>query len=294
MTTTSKIITDINIPALKAFKKGKVRHVYDLGDKLLIVASDRVSAFDFILPNGIPGKGALLTKVSQFWFDFITDKFNHHLISTNVDEFPEETKPYKEILKDRSMLVKKTELIEVECVVRGYLVGSGWKEYQESGTVCGLPLPKGLKQADKLPEPIFTPAAKIDSGDINISFEKMKELIGNDLSELLKKKSLELYKLGADFAEKKGIILADTKFEFGQLNGDVILIDEVLTPDSSRYWPVEDYKVGISPPSFDKQIIRDHLEASGWNKKAPAPQLPEEVINKAAAKYQELADKLFN
>lgn len=283
-------LTEINLPTLKLFRKGKVRNVYDLGEHLLIVASDRISAFDVILPNGIPEKGKVLTRVSQFWFDKIGSDYDHHLISTNVDEFPAETQPYKEILRGRSMFVKKTDLIEVECVVRGYLIGTGWKEYQQSGTVCGIALPANLRMADKLPEPIFTPAYKaMDGGhDENISFEKMQSLIGTELSENLRKISLELYALGRDYAETRGIILADTKFEFGRIGDQLILIDEVLTPDSSRYWPKSEYQPGSSPPSFDKQIVRDYLESTTWNKQYPGPVLPEDIIKKASEKYLEL------
>lgn len=295
MTQASTVLTDISCPNLTPFKSGKVRNLFDLGDHLLIVASDRVSAFDYVLPEGIPEKGKVLTRVSRYWFDKISDKFNHHLISTDVNDFPEECQPYRSILEGRSMLVKKTKLIEIECVVRGYIVGSGWKEYQESGTVCGLPLPNGLQQADKLDEPIFTPAFKASDGhDENISFERMVELIGQDLAETLRDKSIELYLYGRDVAESKGIILADTKFEFGTIDDDIVLIDEVLTPDSSRYWPKDAYRPGISPPSFDKQIVRDYLEESGWDKTPPIPHLPESVIEKASKKYLELERLLYN
>ncbi len=293
MTTTSEVITHIDLP-LKKFKQGKVRNVFDFGSELLIVSSDRVSAFDYILPNGIPNKGKVLTRVSAFWFDHTRDIAPNHMISIDMANFPNETQPYRKTLEGRSMLVKKTELIEIECVVRGYLVGSGWKEYQQSGTVCGIELPKGLQQADKLPEPIFTPSTKASEGhDENISISKMKDAIGAELTQKLLEKSLAIYKKGRDFADSKGIILADTKFEFGLLNNEVILIDEVLTPDSSRYWPKSDYRPGISPPSFDKQIIRDYLESSGWDKKPPAPQLPEAIITKTAEKYLELERKLL-
>ncbi|MSR88499.1 MAG: phosphoribosylaminoimidazolesuccinocarboxamide synthase [Candidatus Margulisbacteria bacterium] len=284
------ILTEINLPTLKLFRKGKVRNVYDLDKHLLIVASDRISAFDVIMPNGIPEKGKILTRVSQFWFDKIGPRYDHHLISTNVDDFPAETQPYKEILHGRSMFVRKTDLIEVECVVRGYLIGTGWKEYQQSGTVCGIALPANLRMADKLPEPIFTPAYKaMDGGhDENISFEKMQSLIGAELSENLRKISLDLYALGRDYAETRGIILADTKFEFGRIGDQLILIDEVLTPDSSRYWPKAEYQPGSSPPSFDKQIVRDYLESTPWNKHYPGPVLPEDIVKKASEKYLEL------
>lgn len=291
---TSTALTDISCPNLTLFRQGKVRNVYDLGDKLLLVASDRVSAFDVVLPNGIPDKGKVLTRISEFWFDQLPSQFKHHLISSDVADFPAEAQPYKDQLEGRSMLVKKTDLIEVECVVRGYLVGSGWKEYQESGTVCGIELPKGLSQASKLESPIFTPAAKhFDGHDENISEAKMTEMLGEELTQKLKKMSLELYAYGRDVAAERGIILADTKFEFGLLDGEIILIDEVLTPDSSRYWPKEKYEVGISPPSFDKQIVRDHLASvSDWNKQAPGPELPANVVDTARAEYLRLESLL--
>lgn len=283
-----KVVTDIQCPNLKLFKKGKVRSVFDFGDQLLIVASDRVSAFDVILDDGIPGKGSVLTEVSEFWFNRLKDLVPHHLISTQLNDFPTETQPYHAMLEGRSMLVKKTELIEVECVVRGYIVGSGWKEYQKDGTVCGIALPQGLRLADPLPEPIFTPAAKASQGhDENITLQTMENLIGKELTQTLSRLSLAIYEAGRAYAQTKGIILADTKFEFGIRDGKVVLIDEVLTPDSSRYWPKSEYQPGVSPPSFDKQIIRDYLETTSWNKQAPGPRLPEDIIQTTAAKYQE-------
>ena len=295
MNFTKNVLTNLTFEKLPIFKTGKVRSVYDFSDKLLLVASDRVSAFDFILPNGIPGKGAILTQLSKFWFDKTEHIVKNHLISTDVKDFPELSQEYASDLEGRTMLVKKTELIPVECVVRGYIIGSGWKDYQNTGQVCGIDLPKGLQQADKLEQPIFTPAFKAEQGehDENISFEKMIELIGEDLAIKLRDISLKLYAFGRDFAEKKGIILADTKFEFGLLNNEIILIDEVLTPDSSRYWPKDMYKPGISPPSFDKQIVRDHLEQTDWDKQPPVPNLPKTVIQKAAGKYQELQTLLL-
>ena len=290
---TTHAMMDIDLPEMTLFKKGKVRHVYDLGDTLCFVASDRVSAFDYNMPNGIPGKGALLTKVSVFWFNYLSTIMPHHLITADVENFPEVCQPYKELLRDRSMIVKKTELIEIECVVRGYLAGSGWKEYQKSGTVCGHKLPEGLRLADPLPEPIFTPATKaLDGHDENISIKKMKDMIGEELSEMLIEKSKQIYNLGREYVEERGIILADTKFEFGQLDDEVILIDEVLTPDSSRYWPKEEYEPGISPPSFDKQIVRDFLEGSGWNKQPPVPSLPPDIINRVSQRYNDLFERL--
>ena len=295
MQKTKNVITEIKFDNLPIFKTGKVRSVFDFDDQLLLVASDRVSAFDFILPNGIPNKGAILTAISEFWFNKTNHIVKNHLISTDVSKFPAEAKQYADDLSGRTMLVKKTQLIPIECVVRGYIIGSGWKDYQATGKVCGITLPEGLNQADKLQEPIFTPAFKAEQGehDENITYEKMEEIIGAPLAAKLKEISLKLYNYGRDFAETKGIILADTKFEFGLLNDEIILIDEVLTPDSSRYWPKSEYKPGISPPSFDKQIVRDHLAAT-WDKNPPIPTLPSEVIEKASNKYQEVFDLLNN
>ena len=282
----STAVTTIDCPNLKLFKKGKVRSVFEFGEQLLIVASDRISSFDFVLPSGIPNKGRVLTELSEFWFNYTQDVVQNHLISTQWEAFPEALSPYRSFLEGRSMLVKKTELIPIECVVRGYIVGSGWKEYQKSGTVCQIPLPSGLRLADPLPEPIFTPAYKAEEGhDENISIEKMESIVGKALTEKLSKISLELYKKAAEYADARNIILADTKFEFGLLNDEIVLIDEVFTPDSSRFWPKESYRPGISPPSFDKQIVRDHLEASSWDKQAPAPSLPEDIIEKTAKQY---------
>lgn len=294
MIKTSEPLITINCPSLTHFKEGKVRQLYDLGEHLLLVATDRVSAFDFILPDGVPSKGAVLTNISEHWFSYFNNDIKHHLVSTNVNDFPSETKPYHDQLEGRTMLVKKTELIEFECVVRGYIVGSGWKDYQKTGQICGLDLPPGLQLADPLPEPIFTPATKATDGhDMNVSFETMSESIGTELANQLREKSLMIYQRARDYADTKGIILADTKFEFGLLNNEIILIDEVLTPDSSRFWPKEDYRPGISPPSFDKQIIRDHLENSGWDKKAPAPHLPAEVIARTTQRYLEVQERLW-
>ncbi|MFT5171334.1 MAG: phosphoribosylaminoimidazole-succinocarboxamide synthase [Candidatus Marinamargulisbacteria bacterium] len=287
-------VTNVDFPNLKLFKKGKVRSVYEWEDSLVIVASDRISAFDHILPTGIPNKGQTLTDVSAFWFSKLKDIIPNHMISIDVDEFPAPFQEYKDVLAGRSMWVKKTELIEIECVVRGYLVGSGWKEYQELGTVCGHKLPEGLQLADRLPEVIFTPAFKATNGhDENITIEKMAVLIGSDLTKYLIKKSMAIYEFGRDYAAKRGIILADTKFEFGLRDNQVILIDEVLTPDSSRFWPESSYTPGISPPSFDKQIVRDHLEASGWNKNPPVPTLPEQIVNETARQYAVVKELLL-
>ena len=289
------VITALSYPNLSLFKEGKVRSVYDFGQHLLIVASDRISAFDFILEQGIPEKGQVLTTVSNFWFDYFLESIDSHKVSINFEDFPEETHPYRESLEGRSMLVKKTNLIEMECVVRGYLVGSGWKEYQASGTVCGIELPKGLKLADRLPEPIFTPARKAELGahDENVSFDVMSNQIGRELAETLKEKSLYLYNKAAEYALKKGIILADTKFEFGLKDDKVLLIDEALTPDSSRFWDASVYKSGESPASFDKQIVRDYLESTSWDKVSKPPKLTEEIIEKASRKYLEIKDILL-
>ena len=272
-------------------RHGKVRDVYDLGDRVLLVASDRISAFDYILPTRIPDKGRVLTQMSQFWFDTID--VPHHLISIDVREMDLPAEADLDELAGRATLARKTEVVPIECVVRGYLAGSGWKEYQQHQTVCGIALPAGLKQASRLPEPIFTPATKAESGhDENISFERMVEIGGKDLAENLRDKSLAVYQAGADLALRHGIIIADTKFEWGIVDGEVILIDEVLTPDSSRFWPQDQYAEGMSPPSFDKQFVRDWLEQSGWDKESDPPALPEEVVTKTRAKYIEAYERI--
>jgi phosphoribosylaminoimidazole-succinocarboxamide synthase len=290
------VITAINLPKLKLFKQGKVRNVYDFGSHLLIVASDRVSAFDVVLPNGIPNKGQTLTTLSKFWFDLTKDIVPNHLISTDVADFPDETALYHDILRGRSMLVKKTELLPVECVVRGYIIGSGWKDYQETGEICGIQLRKGLRLAEQLDEPLFTPAFKAEVGehDENISFANMCDIVGQERANYLKQISLKLYNFGREYALKHGIILADTKFEFGLLGDEIILIDEVLTADSSRYWPKNEYEVGSSPPSFDKQIVRDYLASTSWDKQAPGPQLPQAIIEKTQARYEEILQVLMS
>ena len=281
------------IPELSLFKIGKVRSVYDMKDKLLLVASDRVSSFDVVLKEEIPEKGAVLTRLSKFWFDYLS--VPHHLISTNVDDFPTEAKPFRDKLEDRTMLVQKTTLLPVECIVRGYLSGSGWKEYQKSGTVCGIKLPEGLKESEKLPEPIFTPTTKPEVGkDENITFEEMEEMIGKEKAAILKERSLDIYKRGSEFAETKGIIIADTKFEFGEKDGGILLIDEVLTPDSSRFWPKNGYQVGISPPSMDKQIVRNYLESTNWDKVSEPPALPEDILKQTSEAYLEIESILTN
>jgi phosphoribosylaminoimidazole-succinocarboxamide synthase len=277
----------LDLPGVKKLRSGKVREVFDLGDTLLFVATDRISAFDVILPDPIPKKGAVLNQLSAFWFNKF-GKIDNHFVSADFDYFPKQLRPFSEQLAGRSMIVKKTTPLAVECVVRGYLAGSGWKEYQESQSVCGIKLPSGLKQASKLLEPIFTPATKAETGhDENIDMKRCAEILGDEIAERVKALSLEIYSAGRDHAEKKGIILADTKFEFGTINGQLLLIDEVLTPDSSRYWPADHYVVGQSPPSFDKQFVRDYLETLDWNKTPPGPKLPGDVVARTAAKYVE-------
>lgn len=289
-------VIETKLEALNLIKRGKVRDIYDLGDYLLMVATDRISAFDVVMPNPIPEKGKILTQISLFWFDIMRPILPNHVISANVDDYPEICRPYSEILRGRSMLVKKAEPLPIECIVRGYISGSGWNDYQVSGSVCGIKLPEGLKESDKLPEPVFTPSTKADSGlhDVNIDFEKTAEKIGKPLAEKVRTTSLEIYNKGADLAYKKGIIIADTKFEFGLLNDDLILIDEVLTPDSSRFWPQPSYQPGGAQKSFDKQYLRDYLLSINWNKKPPAPFLPQYVITNTRDKYLEAYHKLTN
>lgn len=284
--------TTVDLPGIKKLRSGKVREVFDLGDKVLIVATDRLSAFDCILPDPIPGKGEVLTQLSAFWFQ----KFHQvpsHFITTNIDEFPEPMKRHADLLRGRSTLARKTDPLPVECVVRGYLAGSAWKEYQKSGAVCGIDLPSGLEQASQLPTPIFTPATKIDKGhDENICWEKCCEILGEAVATKVRDLSLAIYADGSVHAANQGITIADTKFEFGLFNKEVLLIDECLTPDSSRFWPVDEYKPGSSPVSFDKQFVRDYLETLNWDKKPPAPKLPAEVIEKTSEKYREALERL--
>ncbi len=275
--------------------RGKVRDIYDLGDRLLIVATDRISAFDVVMPNPIPDKGTILTQLSKFWFDMIKEIVPNHIISTDVKDFPEECRPYQEILRDRSMLVVKTQPLPIECVVRGYLSGSGWEEYKKTGEVCSIALPKGLVESSKLEEPIFTPATKEEIGhhDENITFEKVEMIVGKELAQRLKSLSLSIYKKARDFAGGNGILIADTKMEFGIKDGKLLLIDELLTPDSSRFWPKDDYRPGSSQKSFDKQFLRDYLLSIHWDKNPPAPQLPEEIIQKTREKYLEAYERLM-
>jgi phosphoribosylaminoimidazole-succinocarboxamide synthase len=281
-------LLETSLDGLTLHRRGKVRDVYEVGGDLLIVATDRISAFDYVLGSGIPDKGKVLTQLSGFWFERISGLVPHHLLSMDADAFPEPARRHADVLRGRSMLVRRTSPIPVECVARGYLSGSGWKEYQKSGTVCGIKLPAGLRESERLPEPIFTPATKEESGhDINISEEEAGRLVGTALVGRLKELTLEIYTRGVAHAESKGIIIADTKFEFGQAGDELILIDEVLTPDSSRFWPRDQYEPGHGQPSFDKQFVRDYLEEIRWNKQPPVPSLPEEVVRRTREKYTE-------
>ncbi len=294
MSTALNIQTKIKLEGLTPIKEGKVRSLYDLGDKLLLVATDRISAFDHIFNEGIPYKGEVLTTISSFWFNLTKDIIPNHVISTNVEEYPAELQPYAAILKGRSMLVKKTNVLPIECIVRGYIEGSGWKDYQKTGTICGHQLPSGLKQCDKLPEILFTPSTKAEEGhDINISVSEMKKIVGEEQGKALEQASIAVYKKCAEYALSRGLILADTKFEFGIAeNGQMLLIDEVLTPDSSRFWDAAQYEPGRSQASFDKQFVREYLESLGWNKEPPIPTLPAEIVNKTSEKYLEAYYKI--
>lgn len=286
----SKPVLETNISGLIP-KRGKVRDVYDLEDSLLMISSDRISAFDWVLPSAIPDKGRVLTKISEFWFGKLD--IPNHLLTMDLGsmDLPEDTD--LEALEGRSMVVKKCDVVPIECVVRGYLAGSGWKEYQAEGTVCGITLPEGLQQASQLGAPIFTPATKEESGhDVNIPFASMEEIVGADVAAELRDRSVEIYKRGAEYARTKGVIIADTKFEWGWYQDELILIDEVMTPDSSRFWPADTYQVGESPKSYDKQFVRDWLETTDWDKNSPAPQLPEDIITKTRAKYIEAYEVL--
>jgi len=284
----SPVVLETNLPGLTLARRGKVRDVYDLGQHLLIVATDRISAFDHVLGSGIPDKGKVLTQLSAFWFDHLGDLVPHHVVAVDVDSFPAVTRPHRDVLKDRSMLVKKTAPLPIECVARGYLTGSGWKDYQKTGAVCGITLPAGLVDSSRLPQAIFTPATKAESGhDENISEAQAAEIVGADLLHRLKELTLKLYDRGVEHGATCGIIIADTKFEFGMAGDKLLLIDEVLTPDSSRFWPRDEYQPGRSQPSFDKQFVRDHLEKIGWNKQPPVPSLPDDVISATRQKYLE-------
>jgi phosphoribosylaminoimidazole-succinocarboxamide synthase len=281
-------ITKTDLPGIKLSHRGKVRDIYKSGENLLFIATDRISAFDCVLPNGIPDKGRVLTRMSLFWFKQLAGVVPNHLLTADVNEYPEDLQLFRNQLEGRSMLVRRAEMFPVECVARGYVSGSGWKDYQRTGSICGIPLPSGLRESDRLPEPIFTPATKATSGhDENISFAEVVNLIGAETSQKLKELTLDIYSRASAYALNRGIILADTKFEFGMIDGQITLGDEVLTPDSSRYWPAATYSPGGAQKSFDKQFVRDYLETLDWNKKPPAPRLPEEVIAKTAAKYRE-------
>jgi len=285
-------LLECNLPGISKLRSGKVREVFDLGENLLLVATDRISAFDCILPNAIPRKGEVLTQISSFWFEKL-DFVPNHIIATDFKLFPPELKPFEEILSGRSAIVKKASPLPIECVARGYLAGSGWKEYQEKGTVCGQELPTGLKQGDRLPEVLFTPSTKADTGhDENITWKQCRATLGDEIALQVKKWTIELYEYGAAYAAKRGIIVADTKFEFGVFEDEIILIDECLTPDSSRFWPEASYQPGGSPPSFDKQFVRDYLESLDWDKQPPAPSLPDDVVKKTSEKYLEAFDRL--
>lgn len=289
----NKTYSEITIPELKLFKKGKVRDIYEMEDSLLFVASDRVSAFDWVLPSLIPDKGKILTQLSVFWFEFTSEMCPNHVLTAEFDEFPQILHKYRDMLEKRTLLVRKTEVLPVECVVRGYLEGSGWRDYQATGETSGVKLPSGLKQADKLADVIFTPATKAEEGhDINISFEEMQNIVGAELAEDVKKLSVSLYRKASEYAYSKGIIIADTKFEFGIRDGKIVLIDEIFTPDSSRFWPVESYSPGMSQPSLDKQFVRDYLEGLRWDKNSPPPELPPEIIARAAKIYLDIFQRL--
>jgi phosphoribosylaminoimidazole-succinocarboxamide synthase len=285
--TTQQVVTRTEFPAFPALRRGKVRDIYSLdGRRLLIVTTDRLSAFDVVLPNGIPQKGKVLTQLSRFWFERLEPLVENHLITTEVEALPDPLNQYHEVLSQRSMVVWRTEVIPIECVVRGYLAGSGWKEYRHTGAVCGISLPHGLAESARLSEPIFTPATKADEGhDINISEAEMADRIGSSLTKKLKELSLTIYRQAAEYAFERGIIICDTKFEFGLLDGRLVWIDEALTPDSSRFWAIEEYVPGGSPPSFDKQYVRDYLESIGWDKNPPAPHLPSDVVQETSKKY---------
>jgi phosphoribosylaminoimidazole-succinocarboxamide synthase len=290
----SQPVMQTNFPGLKLVTRGKVRDIYDLGEALLLVTSDRISAFDVIMNEPIPDKGFVLTAISTFWFRQMEDIVKNHIISTDVADFPAACQPYADVLKGRSMMVRKAQPLMAECIVRGYVSGSGWKDYQATGTICGIHLPAGLKESDRLPEPIFTPSTKAELGthDENISFERMAEMCGSKLAEQARDYTLKIYTRARDLADKKGIIIADTKFEFGVFEDELIIIDECMTPDSSRFWPKSEYQPGGPQPSFDKQFLRDYLETLDWGKTAPAPKLPAEILEKTADKYREALFRL--
>ena len=281
-------LLQLDLPGVPKVRSGKVREMFDLGDRLLMVASDRISAYDVVMPNGIPRKGEVLTMFSHFWFNRVADLVPHHLLAKDDEPLPEAVQSHADQIGRRAMVVKKAQPLAIECVVRGYLAGSGWKEYQKQGTVCGISLPDGLENSSQLPDPIFTPATKAEEGhDENINFDEAVNIVGKNIAEQARELSIELYKRGRDHASEKGIIIADTKFEFGIFEGELILIDEVLTPDSSRFWPADLYAPGKSQPSFDKQFVRDYLETLDWDKTPPGPELPAEIVQKTSEKYIE-------
>jgi len=286
-------VLQLDLPGIKKLRSGKVREIFDLGDRLLLVATDRISAFDVIMPNGIPRKGAVLTQISHFWFEKFAALVPNHLLAKASDPLPANLQPFTPQLAQRSMIVKKAKPLAIECIVRGYLSGSGWKEYKQSKTVCGIALPAGLTESAELPEPIFTPSTKAEAGhDENISFDEAKKIVGDDLASQARDLSLKIYRAGRDYARQRGIIIADTKFEFGLTDGKLILIDEVMTPDSSRFWPADQYQPGKGQPSFDKQFVRDYLETLDWNKTPPGPTLPADVVSKTTAKYLDAYERL--
>ncbi len=287
-------VVETNLPGIPLLARGKVRDIYDLGDRLLLVVTDRISAFDVILPRPIPDKGKVLHQVSSFWFRHFEDVVPNHLVADRVDDFPEELRAHRDQLAGRTALVKKAKMFPVECVARGYLAGSGWREYRETGRVCGIPLPAGLRLSDRLPEPIFTPATKAEEGehDENISFDRMVEIVGGEVAEKLRSLTLDLYRRAAAWAEERGIIIADTKLEFGIIDGEIAVCDEMFTPDSSRFWPADRYEPGKSQPSWDKQYVRDWLESTGWDKRPPAPEMPDEVVEGTRRRYLEILELL--
>lgn len=289
-----KALYETNFPDLKLVRRGKVRDLYDLGDTLLMVATDRISAFDVVMPNPVPGKGRILMQMSKFWFQVMEDIIDNHLITAEVDHFPASCHPHLDTLKDRSMLVRKAKPLPIECIVRGYLSGSGWKSYVESGGICGLELPRGLQESERLPESVFTPSTKEELGshDVNVSFREVEKMVGEDVASRVRDISLAIYEKAVSLAESCGIIIADTKFEFGLIDDHIVLIDEILTPDSSRFWPMDAYKPGQPQQSFDKQYVRDYLLSLPWDRRPPAPELPPEVVSNTQRKYEEALARL--
>jgi len=289
-----EVILNTNLLNLKLYTKGKVRDIYEVGDYLLLVSTDRISAFDVIMNQGIPFKGMVLTKISEFWFNFTKDIIPNHFITTDVNQYPSECKEYKEVLRNRSMLIKKAKVVPIECIVRGYITGSGWKDYNRTGEISGIKLPQGLRESENFPEPLFTPSTKAEIGehDENISAEQAMQIIDKETFNAVKNATIKIYKKASDYALTKGIIIADTKFEFGKINNEIILVDEVLTPDSSRFWPQDKYQVGRGQESFDKQFVRDYLLSINFNKQPPPPPLPDDIINKTSEKYLDIYKKL--